>query len=381
MRVLHVTPSYLPAVRYGGPVFAVHGLCRALVRAGHAVDVFTTRADGAHDLDVVPRRRVDMDGVGVHYFDVRAPRRWYRSPGLAAALAARTAHYDLLHVHALFLHPVSAAAAAARRAGVPYVLSPRGMLVRELFARRSPLAKRCWMAVLGNRVLAHAAALHVTSDAEARAAGAFGLALPPLLNVPNGVDAVSGDCASGQRDGVLFLGRLSWKKGIERVLRALACLPRVRLTVAGNDDEGMTPALADLAAALGVADRVRFEGPVDSRRRDELMRRAAVFVLASLSENFANSVLEAMAARCPVVVTPEVGLADAVRAHGCGLVCDGEPRALAAALRAVLADPTRASAMGAAGRALVERRFLWATAAADMAEGYRTLAHAGPRTA
>ena len=46
MRILHVVPSYLPAVRYGGPIFAVHGLCRALAARGHEVQVFTINIDG-----------------------------------------------------------------------------------------------------------------------------------------------------------------------------------------------------------------------------------------------------------------------------------------------------------------------------------------------
>ena len=46
MRILHVVPSYLPAVRYGGPIFTVHGLCRALAARGHEVQVFTTNVDG-----------------------------------------------------------------------------------------------------------------------------------------------------------------------------------------------------------------------------------------------------------------------------------------------------------------------------------------------
>ena len=46
MRIVHVVPSYLPAVRHGGPIFAIHGLCRALAARGHQVEVFTTNVDG-----------------------------------------------------------------------------------------------------------------------------------------------------------------------------------------------------------------------------------------------------------------------------------------------------------------------------------------------
>ena len=52
MRVLHVVPTYLPAVRYGGPIQSVHALCRALAAQGHMTDVFTTNVDGPGDSDV-----------------------------------------------------------------------------------------------------------------------------------------------------------------------------------------------------------------------------------------------------------------------------------------------------------------------------------------
>ena len=55
LRLLHVVPTYLPAVRYGGPIQSVHALCRALAAQGHVTDVFTTNVDGPGDSDV-PRK-------------------------------------------------------------------------------------------------------------------------------------------------------------------------------------------------------------------------------------------------------------------------------------------------------------------------------------
>src|SRR5262249_2892122 len=68
MRILHVVPTYLPAVRYGGPIFAVHGLCRALARRGHHVEVFTTNVDGSGASPVPLGEPVDLDGVQIRYF-------------------------------------------------------------------------------------------------------------------------------------------------------------------------------------------------------------------------------------------------------------------------------------------------------------------------
>jgi glycosyltransferase involved in cell wall biosynthesis len=82
-------------------------------------------------------------------------------------------------------------------------------------------------------------------------------------------------------------------------------------------------------------------------------------VLPSYSENFGNVVLEAMAAACPVIVTPEVGLADVVRESGAGLVSDGEPNKLAQAIVRMLADPELRNRAGEAGRMVAIERFSW----------------------
>src|SRR5436305_13855829 len=81
VKILHVVPTYLPARRYGGPIYAVHGLCRALAARGHEVDVVTTNVDGAGISDVPLGRAVDVDGVRVSYF--ASPfSRLYWSPSM-----------------------------------------------------------------------------------------------------------------------------------------------------------------------------------------------------------------------------------------------------------------------------------------------------------
>src|SRR5213078_2831497 len=94
-------------------------------------------------------------------------------------------------------------------------------------------------------------------------------------------------------------------KGLDRLIEAMRLLPEARLIIAGNDEE-------NYRATLPSAENVRFVGAVGGEAKDELLRRAAALVLPSYSENFGNVVLEAMAVGTPVVVTPEVGLAEEV---------------------------------------------------------------------
>src|SRR5262245_12393968 len=137
MRILHVVPSYLPAHRYGGPIYSVHGLAKALVERHHEVHVFTTNVDGLGVSDVPVGCSVNVDGVKVRYFPVTWPRRLFRSPALALALKEMVPQMSIVHLHSVFLWPTWAAAQASRKEHVGYVVSPRGMLVRELIKRRS----------------------------------------------------------------------------------------------------------------------------------------------------------------------------------------------------------------------------------------------------
>ncbi|HEV8577588.1 MAG TPA: glycosyltransferase [Thermoanaerobaculia bacterium] len=377
MRILHVIPTYLPAWRHGGPVLAVHGLCKALVARGHEVTVFTTNVHGDGTLDVPLGKPVHIDRVAVQYFPVRLPRRLYFAPGLRKTARDSIHRFDVVHLHSVFLWPTSAVARAAERAGIPYVLSPRGMLVPELIRSRGRWRKLAWMALAERRTIERAAALHATSPLEAEEAGRLGLRLPGVFVVPNGIDAETwtgnGSAPSSTVEGLLagspfllFLGRLSWKKGLDRLIPAMARVPDTTLAIAGNDEEDLRPALERLAEQAGVADRVTFVGPVHGTDKAALLHRAAALVLPSYSENFGNVVLESWAAGRPVAVTPTVGLADTVRETAAGIVAEGDSAQLGDALRDLLNDPVRLNEMGQRGATAVRERFGWAAVAKEM---------------
>ena len=385
MRVLHVIPTYLPARRYGGPVFATHALCAALAAQGCEVTVATTSVDGAGDSDVPVDTVVAMDGVRIRYFRSPYLRRVYFSPNMASMLNEECGRFDLLHLHSVFLWPTWAAARRARRAHVPYILSPRGMLVKELIERKSPWAKWTWIALIERANIERAAAIHVTSTPEAAALRQFGFTLPAIHEVANGVTAsepgaepveVPGaivNLLASARPVVLYLGRINWKKGLDRLIPAMAHLPEASLLVVGNDEEDYTASLNACAVREGVADRVVFAGPLYGAAKAELFRRVAVLALPSYSENFGNVVLEAMSEGCAVVVTPEVGAAGIVTEAGGGLVARGDPLSFAAAIRQLLADPARRADHGRRGRDAMRARYSWDAVAARMMEVYRSL--------
>lgn len=378
MRLLHVVPSYLPAVRYGGPIVSVHALCAALVRRGHDVHVFTTNVDGDANSEVPLDRSVLMDGVNVHYFPVSRLRRLYHSPKMAVALASELKSFDLVHLHSVFLWPTWAAAHAARKYHVPYVISPRGMLVKELISRRSPWIKAFWIALIEKNNLRHAAGIHSTSKIETEEMLALGFELKSRpFEISNGVALPTLNEANLKQDAnapfVLALGRISWKKRLDISMEAVARVLGLNFIIAGPDDENLQVELLEKARQLGISDRVKFAGAVSGTEKQRLLETALALIITSVSENFGNVVLESMAAARPVLCVPQVGAAEIIAEANAGAVVLADVAPLADTLNAWLETPELANQLGQNGRRWVEAHYSWDTIAAMMESSCRTI--------
>jgi len=377
MRILHVSAYFAPAFRYGGPPRTVLGLCQALIGAGADVEVFTTTANGDAPLPAA-QDGVIYDGVRVRYFPLAWPSLGWRASGLAEAVARAAGAADLVHVHGLWNLPAWAGVRAAQAAGVPYVVSPRGMLQPDAMARHQALKAAAYHAV-ERRHLQGAALLHATSDAEARTLSAVG---PPVALIANGVTAaavaVDGPARVRDRfnlpadvDVVTFLGRLHPIKRLDLLAAAFARLRRsgrrACLVIAGPDEAGerrrIEPLLRD------VADDVRWIGAVDGEDKWSLLHASRALVQCSDSESFGLSVAEALTAGVPVVVTDR-GAWDAITDVGCGHLVSHDSGAIADALERLLADPCGARAMGERGRAWAQRTFGWEAIGRAMLTAY-----------
>ncbi len=166
----------------------------------------------------------------------------------------------------------------------------------------------------------------------------------------------------GGRHVAVILGHLSEVKGYPTFVEGAARVARqlegcVFLAVGGETIEsGYRAHLERQAAALGLADRIRFLG----FRRDvaDILRAADVMVLPSRAEGLPLAVLEAMACGKPVVATPVGGVPEAVLDGVTGfLVPPDDPDALARGLLRLFRDPGLARRMGEAGRRRIEARF------------------------
>lgn len=164
---------------------------------------------------------------------------------------------------------------------------------------------------------------------------------------------------------LLTIGRIHPDKGIDVLLRAVSLfgpeVAQARTVVLGGVQQGhehLAGELRSLAAELGVAGRVHFEGFSDDP--GTWLDRTSVYVQPSheRTEILPLAVLEAMSAGCPIVASDVGAMREAVVPEVTGLlVPPGDAAALARAISTLLTDPERARRLGAAGRARAEQHF------------------------
>jgi glycosyltransferase involved in cell wall biosynthesis len=396
MRIVFTAPGYKPAWRIGGPVVSVSALAEGLVRRGHEVVVLTTNSNLDEDLDVPLEQPVELDGVRVTYFRRSQPLKkllprigyvaksmgFLYSPRLRQALAVAVPQADLVHTHLPFAYQTYAGAHAALRYRKPFFYHQRGVLDPDRLGFRS-VKKRAYLELLEKPLLRRATTLIALTEAEVRSYRQLGLSAPCPV-VPNGIDARSfdGSCDPGffeqwgirpEHRVVLFLGRVHPIKGADLLLDAFARIgdvPDARLILAGPDEFGLEQSFRSRAHALGLTGRVVFPGMVKGETKRQLLLRADLFCLPSLAEGFSMAVLEALAARCAVLLSPGCNFPQ-VQAAGAGIVVARDAPAIAASMRQLLSGPAALQQMGEKGRALVESQYSWEQITQQMIEVYQ----------
>jgi glycosyltransferase involved in cell wall biosynthesis len=371
VKVLHVIPSV--SLKHGGPSIAVQSFAKASQQIGIEVTVATTDDDGNDArLDVPLGMPVDRDGVR-HIFFRRDFVPYKVSFGLAKWLNRNVANFDVVHIHALFSYSSYAAARAARKHKIPYVVRPLGVLNRWGMKNRRPFLKKLSFRFIELPILRGAATIHYTTEAERNEANSLGLEVAgfPSVVMPVPVEAATetGDPneyfrrfpeASGRKI-ILFLSRLDRKKGLDLLFRAFvgvrAAVPNSLLVVAGTGNKEYVKSLHQLADELRISDNIVWAGHLAGREKAAAFAAANVYVLPSYSENFGIAAAEAMAAGVPTVITDQVALAEYAAKYDAASVVRPDSEELAKALCAILRDKQLAQRFGNNGRGLIEGVF------------------------
>ena len=269
------------------------------------------------------------------------------------------------HLHAHFLHtPASVARYAALIVGLDWTVSAHAKDIWTLPAweKRGKLGEARWVVTCTEAGRSHLASLAARRSKIALCYHGLDLerfpAPPPRSSGSDGSDA-------RHPAVILSIGRLVAKKGYEDLLEALALLPRGlewRFVHIGGGVLGT--ALRRRAARLGLSGKIEWRGASAQPEVLAGYRQADLFVLASKPakdgdrDGLPNVLVEAQSQRLACVATDISGIPELIEHGATGLlVPPDDPARLSQAIGALICDPARRAALGAAGERRVRGNF------------------------
>lgn len=274
---------------------------------------------------------------------------------------------DVIHLMGYWSILGAMVSIAARRAGVPYVVSPAGAL--PLFGR-SRWLKRIFNRIVGRQLIRKAAGWIAITKAERMDFIPYGIPPSEIEVLPNGVNesdfrmSVSSrlddrEVPSGTL--ILFMGRLNPIKGPDLLLDAFTMVaaefPDARLVFAGPD-EGLGETLVQEAEMHGLCNRVHFLGFVSGAEKSAVYRAASLLVVPSRYEAMSIVAVEGGICGIPVLMTNQCGL-DELAEIDAGLIVPATAAGLARGLQLALSDRQRLKEWGRQWETLVRGRYSW----------------------
>jgi glycosyltransferase involved in cell wall biosynthesis len=351
---LHIAFVITRGDAVGGATVHVRDMARYLLERGHRATVLVGAPAGGNDEAIAELRRSGVPCVPV----AGLRRAIHPVHDLAAVIelqrALRRINPDLVSTHTAKAGILGRF--AARAAGIPALFTPHGWAITDRISASSGrifrLAERC-AAPLAHTIVN-------VCEAERQLATTHLIAPPHKLAViHNGVRDIAPALRSNPAidpPRLVMVARFEAPKDHEAVLHALAPLRDFawQMDFVGNGPREQ--AMRNLTNELGLDGRIHFSGHATNTA--ERLAGAQIFVLASKSEGFPRSILEAMRAGLPVVASDVGGVSEAVADRETGLVVPrGDTVSLTKALANLIMRPNLRQQMGRAGRQRYELNF------------------------
>ena len=392
MKLLHVIATVNP--EYGGPIEGIftsnailrdHGCHREILSLDVPTDPWVASCP-------VPVHPMGNRHPSYHFWRRRIPlMRYGYSSAFVRWLRENAKRYDAIIVNGLWSFNSLGAWWALAGTNTRYFVYTHGML-DPYFNKMAPIKaifkQLVWWISDGRLVNNATAVMFVTAEEKELARKSFWPFRAKSRVVPYGIIDVKGDPESqvdvfraafpqiADRRFILFLSRIHPKKGCDILVEAFAKVaamdPALDLVIAGPDSVGSVKHLRDVAARLGVGERIHWPGMLKGEAKWGAFRSAEAFILPSHQENFGIVVAEALACSKPVLTTNKVATWREVEEYSAGFIDNDDLSGVTRLLEQFISLTRRERIeMGRRARQAYLKRFDIETMAPELIEALR----------
>ncbi len=279
----------------GGPSRSVPMLVKGLAELGVDITLMTVRSEN----------------MNIHALDGTTAKLKVLSPSFSKKEIAKYIageRFDLIQIQSMWDMPYHKVMVEARKLGIPYIATPRGMLEPWSLSQKKWKKRLAWWLYQRNDVQ-KSVCVFTTAKMEADHVSNLGITTCKAV-IPNGIETDSYPCKTSidvVKKQVLFLSRVHVKKGIEILFDAWKLIhsefAEWQLLVVGNGEAEYIQSLENRVACLGLKDSIKILPPVFGNDKIQLYQESALFCLPSYSENFGMAIAESMSCGTPVITT------------------------------------------------------------------------------
>ena len=316
----------------------------------------------------------DFPAERIKGFNLFGPKSLWYSPQMSRyAKMNATGKFDIVHQHGIWTGISSASLKFSKNRKTPVIIAAHGTL-NAWALNSSSVKKKIALAVYENANLNCASCLHATSENEISDFRDLGFK-NPIAYIENGIQekylSVFGNAKrfreryllSSDKRILLFLSRISPKKGIPMLIEALKSLEHEfegwQLIIAGIDESNHLKDVVSLVKQLELTDSVKIIGPLFGQDKADAFAATELFILPSHSEGFPMIVLDSLTAGVPVITTKASSWHDLID-YKCGWWTEINTNSITVALKeAFMKSPVQLRQMGACGKELIAVKYTW----------------------
>lgn len=369
LKIAHVISRLSP--ESGGTTVAVLEIARWQSLLGHDCTILTGSYRGPRLPADLPGALLEVGGSIIE-FKTLGPEKIQYMPRFDQYLNREGRDFDLYVLHGPYQYPYYAVSRLCQRTGIPYVFMPHGSLDPAVRAKHG-LRNRFVDFFYNDRLIRNASAWHFTSEGERGACERPIWARSFVEPLGIDLDRIPERATIGKfrakygipRDAklLLFLSRITKKKGIDILIKAFQCLRGVEknvfLAICGPIDPDMRPLIREAQQDPNIADKLVITGLILGEEKDDAFFDCDCFVLPTYSENFGIAVFEALAYGAPVVTTTGMNFHTELLQSGRTLIVEPNLKSLHDGLQTVVSGHWQPSATPRDARAWLRENFSW----------------------
>jgi glycosyltransferase involved in cell wall biosynthesis len=381
MKVLHIVPWYEPAFATGGTASAVSTLCRALVKKGVEVIVYTTDDDGKGGyLNVPLNQEVNLGGVKVYYFRCDfwwKKKRSFNSKGLIQKLKETQDKYDLIHISSSRVWFEKDAYMLSKKRNIPYIITPHASImnfwVKEI---GNPFLKYFYLKLIQEKVIKGAKAIHFLCEGERNSS------LKYLLNkesfiIPNGINIDDYKKPFDKKTDIrnnlnipfdalllLYTGRIHPQKNLDLLILSLSEIKKIGikkefyfLIIGSVSDKNYYESLIKMIKNTEMDSKIKIFPPMNREDLKEFYWASDIMILPSKVEGISMSIIEALASSLPVLVSNRVANYKEIEQDKAGIVIEPTKEKITEALINIFKNPDILKQLSQNARKSAEKRY------------------------